>query len=124
MASLKPLKGAAYNIAHHAQSGLSCLYPYVGELCQKAGLTAVTIRLLDEEPYPTELDYIKPFSLAVNALVVKFEEILSKLNLPISEVAQMDLTILLNKENGDGSVYSVESKMVLKSGVKWVQVVE
>jgi hypothetical protein len=123
MASLKPLKGAAYNIAHHAQSGLSCLYPYVGDLCKKADLTAVTIKLMDEDPYPKELEFLKPFSLAVNSLVAKFEEILVKLNLQISEVVEMDLTILFNNGYGDGSLYSVESKMVLKSGTKWVQVV-
>ena len=124
MASLKPLKGAAYNIAHHAQSGLSYLYPYVGDLCQKANLTAVTIKLMDEDPYPKELDFIKPFSLAINSLIAKFKEILLKLNLPISEVVEMDLTILFNHGYGDGSLYSVESKMVLKSGTKWVQVLE
>ncbi len=123
MASLKPLKGAAYNIAHHAQSGLSCLYPYVGELCQKANLTAVTIKLMDENPYPKEFEFLKPFSLAVTSLVEKFQEILLKLNLPISEVVEMDLTILFNNGYGDGSIYSVESKMVLKSGTKWVQMV-
>lgn len=123
MASLKPLKGAAYNIAHHAQSGLSCLYPYVSDLCKKADLTAVTIKLMDEDPYPKELEFLKPFSFAVNSLVAKFEEILVKLNLPISEVVEMDLTILFNNGYGDGSLYSVESKMVLKSGTKWVQVV-
>ena len=123
MASLKPLKGAAYNIAHHAQSGLSCLYPYVRDLCKKADLTAVTIKLMGEDPYPKELEFLKPFSLAVNSLVAKFEEMLVKLNLPISEVVEMDLTILFNNGYGDGSLYSVESKMVLKSGTKWVQVV-
>jgi hypothetical protein len=124
MASFKNFKGAAYDIAHHAQSSMSYLFPYVGKLCQKANLTAVTIELMVDDPYPKELDYIEPFSLALNSLVAKFEDILIKLKLPISEVVQMDLTIIFNQGYGDGSIYIVESKMVLKSGKSWVQFVE
>lgn len=121
MASFKKFKGAAYDIAHHAQSPMSFLFPYVGKLCQKANLTAVTIKLLEDAPYPQELDYMEPFSCALNSLVKKFEDILIKLDLPISEVIQMDLTIIFNQGYGDGSIYIVESKMSLKSGKKWVQ---
>ena len=123
MTSFKKFKGAAYNIAHHAQSSMGYLYPYVGKLCQKANLTAVTINLMDDNKYPKELDYLEPFSMALNSLMVKFEDILIKLQLPISEVVQMDLTIIFNQGYGDGSVFIVESKMVLKSGKKWVQFV-
>jgi len=122
MASLKPFKGAAYDIAHHAQSGLSYLYPYVGELCKKGNLTSVTIKLMDDDPYPQELEFLKPFSLAVHSLVTKFKEIVLKLELPIGEVAQMDLTIFFN--NGYGSLFSVKSKVLLKSGTTWNQLVE
>jgi len=122
MASLKPFKGASYDIAHHAQSGLSSLYPYVGELCKKGNLTSVIIKLMDDEPYPQELEFLKSFSLAVHSLVAKFKEILLKLDLPIAEVAQLDITIFFN--NGYGSLFSVESKIMLKSGATWIQRVE
>lgn len=122
MASLKLFKGAAYDIAHHAQSGLSYLYPYVGELCKKGNLTSVTIKLMDDDPYPQELEFLKSFSLAVHSLVTKFKEIVLKLELPIGEVAQMDLTIFFN--NGYGSLFSVKSTVLLKSGTTWNQLVE
>ncbi len=121
MTSFKRFKGAAYDIAHHSQSGLSCLYPYVGDLCQKANLTSVTIKLMDKEPYPRDLEFLEPLSFAISSLFDKFKVILLKQNLPILEVVEMDLTISFENGYGDGSLYSVESKIVLKSGTSWVQ---
>jgi hypothetical protein len=124
MASHKLFKGAAYDLAHHTQSSMSCLYPYIGKLIEKSGSTFVTLRLMDENPYPQELEYLEPLSLAINSLIRKFKEILEKINLPFSEVCTMNLSIDFPNGFNDGSIYSVHSNIVLKSGATWLQVFE
>lgn len=124
MASLKPLKGAAYDIAHHAQSGLSYVHPYIGELCMEIGLNEATLSLLDSQPYPNNLRKIEPLELACAALKQKFIELLEKMNLPIEEVHLINLRFLFEPTRKDNYTCSVESTLIKVNGTKYIQLVK
>ena len=118
MTSLKLLKGATYDIAHHAQSGPSFLYPHLGEACSEAGINFIKIELLATDPYPNELKRIKPLEHAIKSLKTRFNNILSKMNIPLSEVNELNLVFKFPEEFDDYSIYSVESTLIGKSGKK------
>jgi hypothetical protein len=121
MASLKPLKGAAYDIAHHAQSGLSYLHPYIGQLCEEKGLIEASVNLLDSNPYPCELRRIDQLESSCIALQEKFKDILTKLNLPLSEVCGLHLKFSFSSSMDDYYTCSVESTLLKQDGAKFVQ---
>ena len=122
MASQKPLKGVAYDIAHHAQSSLSHLHPYIGDLCKEVNITEVTIDLMAEDSYPAELKRIEPLEMAVNALKQKFESILSKQNMAREFINGLTLTFIFY--NNDSYLCSVESTLVKNNGITLVQMVK
>ena len=122
MASLKPLKGVAYDIAHHAQSGLSYLHPHMGELCREAGITEATVDLLAENSYPPELRVYKPLKLAIGALKEKLFSILSKREMSLDYIKELKLRFVFY--TADNSLCSVESTLVKPSGITHVQTVK
>jgi hypothetical protein len=124
MASLKAIKGVAYDIAHHAQSGLSYVHPYIGELCAEIGINETSLSLLDSHPYPENLRRIEPLELACTALKRKFIELLEKMDLPIAEVTSIDLRFIFGPTRADHYLCSVESILIRASGTKYVQLVK
>jgi hypothetical protein len=78
MTRLDRLNGVAHDLGHHAQSGLSWLYPHLGRACQEAGVRAVAIDLMTPAPYPSELRFHEPLASALQSLRGKFIEILGK----------------------------------------------
>ena len=122
MASLKPLKGVAYDIAHHAQSGLSYLHPHMGQMCREAGITEVTIDLMAKDSYPSDLKEYKPLKLAIGALKEKFASILSKREMSLDFIKELRLKFVFY--TADNSLCIVESTLVKTSGVIDVQIVK
>lgn len=122
MASLKPLKGVAYDIAHHAQSGLSYLHPHLGEMCREAGKTEATIDLMAKNSYPTELREYKPLKLAIGALKEKFAIILSKREMSLDFISELKLKFIFY--TADYSLCAVESTLVKTSGITYVHTVK
>jgi len=119
MASQKPLKGVAYDIAHHAQSGLSYLHPYIGDLCKEAQINEATIDLVAADSYPSELRKIEPLIKSVGALKQKFESILSKQKMELEFISSLKLKFIFH--SGDSFVCSVESTLVKSNGTTIVQ---
>jgi hypothetical protein len=124
MTSLKAIKGAAYDIAHHAQSGLSYVHPYIGTLCAEVGINETVLSLLDSRPYPENLRRIEPLELACSALKKKFIELLEKMDLPVAEVNSINLRFIFEPTRADHHLCSVESILIRSSGIKYVQLVE
>ncbi|BBN81459.1 hypothetical protein PA25_14440 [Pseudoalteromonas sp. A25] len=122
MASLKPLKGVAYDIAHHAQSGLSFLHPHLGEMCREVGITEATIDLMANESYPAELREYKPLKLAIGALKDKFAIILSKREMSLDFISELKLKFIFY--TADNSLCAVESTLVKTNGITHIQTVK
>jgi len=122
MASHKPLKGVAYDIAHHAQSGLSYLHPHMGEMCRAVGLTKATIDLMAKDSYPAELKEYKPLKLAIGALKEKFMSILSKREMSLDFIKELKLKFIFY--TSDNSLCIVESTLVKTSGITHIQTVK
>jgi len=78
MTRLDRLNGVAHDLGHHAQSGLSWLYPHLGPACQEAGVRAVAVDLLNPSPYPEGLPHDEPFAKAFGAMRAKLSAILAK----------------------------------------------
>jgi len=119
MASQKPLKGVAYDIAHHAQSGLSYLHPYIGDLCKEAQINEATIDLVAIDSYPSELRKVEPLINSVGTLKQKFESILSKQKMELKFISSLKLKFIFH--SGDSFVCSVESTLVKSNGTTIVQ---
>ncbi len=122
MTSQKPLKGVAYDIAHHAQSGLSYLHPHMGELCKEKGISEATINLMANNSYPEELREYKPLKLAIETLKSKFLSILDKRDMKLDFVHELTLKFLFYAD--DNNLCSVESVLVKADGVKYIQTVQ
>jgi len=122
MASLKPLKGVAYDIAHHAQSGLSYLHPHLGQMCREAGLAEATIDLISKDSYPAELREYKPLKLAIGALKDKFASILSKREMSLDFISELKLKFVFY--TADNSLCTVESTLIKTDGITHIQTVK
>ena len=122
MASQKALKGVAYDIAHHAQSGLSYLHPHMGELCKEKSISEATINLMVKDSYPEELRKYKPLKLAIETLKSKFLSILDKREMKLDFVNELTLKFVFYA--GDNYLCSVESVLVKADGVKHIQTVQ
>ena len=122
MASQKPLKGVAYDIAHHAQSGLSYLHPHMGELCKEIGVTEAVIDLMADNSYPKDLRVYKPLKLAIGALKDKFHSILIKREMKLEFVNVLKLKFVFYA--GDNYLCTVESILVKADGTKHIQTVQ
>ncbi len=123
MSSLKLLKGVAYDIAHHSQSGLSWIHPHIGEACQEAGVNEATIHLLSNNPYPDNLPVKEPLKLAINSVKKKYEEIMQKVGLPLAEVESLAIIVLFKSNRTDNYTCSVKSIMKTTSGKTYEQLV-
>ena len=91
-ASTKRLRGVAHNLAHHAQSGLSCLNPHLAKACEKAGILGVSFDLLPENPYPSDLPICEPLRFPLAALREWFLGQLDHLGRDKSDLGHVFLT--------------------------------
>src|SRR5438128_301201 len=92
MPSPKHLKGAAYDIMHHAASGLSFLHPHVANTCRAAGLPSITLDLMNESPLPPDIRADESCILATQALHRTFLSILQKIGFSPADVSSATLT--------------------------------
>lgn len=90
-ASIKQLRGAAHNLAHHSQSGLSWLHPHLARACEEAGVQRVSFDLLPKNPYPADLPSCEPLR---RALVVLREWFLGQLDHLGHDKADLDHVLL------------------------------
>ena len=114
MSRLDRLQGVAHDIGHHAQSGLSYLYPHLGQACRQAGVRTVAIDLLDPAPYPAELPRHEPLAKALISLRMKLAELLRKHGRSLDELTLARLEMGFPPGFGDGSPYAVISTLEAK----------
>lgn len=114
MAKVAVLNGVAHDIAHHAQSGLSWLYPHLGEACREAGATSTTVDLARPQPYPKGLPIREPLLLALGALRQTLASLLEKHGFSLGDLAEAELEFRFPEAYGDGSLYSVRSRLVCR----------
>lgn len=109
MARLATLNGVAHDLAQHAQSGLSWLYPHLGEACREADVLTADVELVSEEPYPARLPERQPLRLAFGALKTTLFAILAKHGFDPSDIESARLEFTFPVGYGDGSLYQVRS---------------
>jgi hypothetical protein len=119
--SEKPLNGIAHDIAHHANSGLSFLYPHLWQACSSTGVLSATVELLEPEPYPLGLVKLKPLQSALATLLKRFWEIVEIKGLLRSSMASVNLRFFFPTPPTDGSLFAVESSVKTTSGKVFVQ---
>jgi hypothetical protein len=108
------MNGVAHDIAHHGQSGLSWLYPHLGEACREAGVLTATVDLLDEQPYPLGLPNRTPLGLALSSMRQTLAAILEQHGFRLADVTSARLEFTFPSGYGDGSLYSVRSTLVYR----------
>jgi hypothetical protein len=109
------LNGVAHDIAHHAQSGLSWLYPHLGNACRQAGVLTASVELMEQEPYPPSLPMSEPLALALSALRQTLVTMLKKHGFELGDLTSARLEFTFPSGYGDGSLYQVRS-IVLSRG--------
>ena len=114
MTKLATLAGVAHDIGHHAQSGLACLYPHLGQACESAGTLSATIDLLSERPYPVGLPQREPLWLALGALRETFIHLLETHGFLLSDLTVASLEFTFPQGYGDYSFYRVRSVLTAK----------
>ena len=108
------MNGVTHDIAHHAQSGLSWLYPHLGEACRDAGVLVTSVDLVDGQPYPRGLQYKEPLALALVSMRQMLAAILEKHGFDFTELTTAQLEFTFPTGYGDGSLYSVRSTLVYR----------
>jgi hypothetical protein len=117
MPSSKLLNGVAYDIAHHALSGLSYLHPHVTQVCRKAKITEVTLDLLNESPLPANVPDYEPLRLASQALHRRFLNILKSVGFALSDISDARLVLhVVTDAPDDYSYVSCDSEIVAIGG--------
>ncbi len=120
--SFKKLNGIAHDIAHHAQSGLSYLHPYLANGCKTLGIAEITLDLL-EDPYPSDFPVTKPLTLSTLALKEKFFKMISTLDTSPTELESAILIFHFPLGSDDYSSV-VTSKFRLTSGKEISHVID
>ena len=116
MPSDKLLKGAAFDILHHAASGLSFLHPHLARTCRAAGLSSITLDLLSESPLPAGIEADEPSRLSTAALHRRFVEIIGKRGFTVDDIASAEATFHLPCPGSDDYSLPGESKLVTANG--------
>ena len=117
MPSFKRLNGVAYDIAHHALSGLSYLHPHLAQACRGSGRTSVRLDLLREMPLPDDVPEHEPLRLASQALHGTFVGILQRVGFALSDLNAAHITFYVPPDAPDDYSYvSCDSEIVAASG--------
>ena len=114
MPKIDALSAVAHDIAHHAQSGLSWLYPHLGEACREAATLSSTIDLTEPQPYPKDLPTRAPLRLALGALRRTLAALLERHGFSLGDLTEAQLEFRFPEGFGDGSLYSVRSRLVCR----------
>ena len=114
MPKIALMNGVTHDIAHHAQSGLSWLYPHLGEACRDAGVLVTSVDLVEGEPYPRGLRHKQPLALALVAMRQTLKAILEKHGFDFADVTSARLEFTFPTGYGDGSLYSVRATLVYR----------
>lgn len=116
MASQRPYNGVAHDIAHHAASELSFVYPCLWQACQQAGIRTVLLDLIHETTHPPLLS--EPVISIIHSLKDKFFEMVNnkKLEAQLLENVTLEFHFPFGT---DGSVYRVQSTIKLKNGKRY-----
>jgi hypothetical protein len=114
MTRLDRLSGVAHDLGHHAQSGLSWLYPHLGPACEEVGILTVAVDLLSPMPYPTELRPHEPLAKALATLREKLTSILALHDQRIEDLTVARLEFRFPHGYGDGSIYAVTCTLEAK----------
>ena len=101
MPSIHHLNGIAHDIAHHAQSSLSCLHPHLANLCRILGMTEVTLDLLSSAPFGSNTIVAEPLQRSAAAVQAKFRERVDGKGLHLSTVSEARLTFGFSPSRDD-----------------------
>jgi hypothetical protein len=112
MSNLDRLNGVAHDIGHHAQSGLSWLYPHLGEACRDAGVLVAAVDLVHDAPYPEDLPERRPLALALCAMRGKLASILERHGFALEDLVEARLEFTFPPGYGDYCSYQVRSTLV------------
>ncbi len=122
--STRDLAGVAHDIAHHARSGLACLYPHLGQQCAAAHVASVRVDLLSSVPYPAELPMHGPLAMALRSLRDRLIEMLALRGHDIDGLSAAELTFSFPPEPRDHSVYSVRACLTTSTGRRYDRTLE
>lgn len=117
MAKRAAMNGVAHDIAHHAQSGLSWLFPHLRDACRDAGVLTTSVDLVNERPYPPGLPHKQALALALSSMRQTLAAILQKNGFDFAEITSASLEFTFPIGYGDGSLYSVRSTLVYRGRV-------
>jgi hypothetical protein len=119
MPSRKHLNGAAYDIMHHAGSGLSFLHPHIAQTCRDAGLPSLTLDLMRPSPLPSDIRAKKPCILATQALHRSFVSILQKMGFSLDDISSATLTFSAPRHARDDYTLPCRSELVTADGKRY-----
>jgi hypothetical protein len=111
MATQRALAGVAHDIAHYANSGMSCLSPHMALALRGAGLETTVVELLEPSPYPPSVLELKPLLLALRNLSSTAEAILGKYGFSVRDVTSIKL--YATPAPWDVSGYSLHTRAVI-----------
>ena len=116
MTSMKVLQSVAHDVAHHAQSGLSCLHPHVGQACRAAGRLEVEVQLTSTEVYPPALPLMHPLRVALLSLRQRFWQIVAAHKLEESAVTRASLLFRFAERSRDDYISEVIGRVTGANG--------
>jgi hypothetical protein len=119
MPSRKHLKGAAYDIMHHAVSSMSWLHPHIAQTCREAGLASLTLDLMRESPLPPDVRAEQPCVLATQALHRTFVSLLQKLSFTLADVSSATLKFTASRHARDDYTLPCRSELVTADGRRY-----
>ena len=119
MPSRKHLNGAAYDIMHHAVSGLSYLHPHIAQTCRAAGLPALTLDLMRPSPLPPDISAEEPCVLATQTLHRTFVTLLQKIGFTLDDISSATLTFSAPRSSDDDYTLACRSELVTTDGKRY-----
>jgi hypothetical protein len=119
MPSHKHLNGAAYDIMHHAVSGLSFLHPHIAQTCRAANIPIVTLDLMQSSPLPSTIHAAHACVTATQTLHQTFVGILQKLGFSLSDVSSATLTFRAPRDAQDDYTLACSVELVTADGKRY-----
>jgi hypothetical protein len=119
MPSRKHLNGAAYDIMHHAVSGLSFLHPHIAQTCRAANIPVITLDLMQSSPLPPTIHADHACVTATQTLHHTFVGILQKLGFSLSDVSSATLTFRAPRNAQDDYILPCNVELVTADGKRY-----
>jgi hypothetical protein len=107
----RTLEAVAHDIGHHAQCGLSFLFPHLGRACRTAGILTVVVDLCAQDPYPPELPRVPALESALQSLSIKVTQILGSYGYEVSALESARLEFTFPPDPRDDSIYGVTTRL-------------